>query len=104
MNSAHDPLLLDHVPIIGSIFGFLLLSVAITMKSDELKKVGLWFCMIIALASIPVYLTSELTEQFVRRNSDLLESIIEQLESSAMVSLIAIECLGLASVVGILLL
>ncbi len=54
MNYAHVHLLLNHLPVVGALFGLLLLVVAILHNSGELKKAGLWIFVILALISIPI--------------------------------------------------
>ena len=56
MTAAHVHLLLNHIPILGSIFGLLLLCYGMLRKSDEIKKTSLGIFVITALLTIPVYL------------------------------------------------
>jgi len=41
MNWAHVHLLLNHLPVVGTFFGVLLLLLALLRKSEELKRVSL---------------------------------------------------------------
>ena len=41
MNWAHVHLMLSHLPVVGTIFGVLLLLLALLRKSEELKRVSL---------------------------------------------------------------
>jgi hypothetical protein len=58
VSAVHIHLLLNHIPILGSIFGLLLLLYAILRRSDEIKKACFGVFVITALITIPVYLTA----------------------------------------------
>ncbi|MCI0564610.1 MAG: hypothetical protein MN733_39585, partial [Nitrososphaera sp.] len=66
MNLAHVHLLLNHFPVIGTVFGFLFLAYAMAKKSEELKKVSLGIFVLIALIALPVYFTGEPAEEVVK--------------------------------------
>jgi hypothetical protein len=57
--------LLNHVPVIVTGLGLLLLLVAFARKSDELKKVTLALFVLIALVTVPVYLTGDSPAEMV---------------------------------------
>lgn len=101
MNWAHIHLMINHFPVIGVIFGFLLLVAAMVKKSEELKKVSLGIFIIMALIAIPVYLTGEPAEEMVEDLVGVSESIIEQHEEMALISLIAVILLGVTAAVGL---
>ena len=101
MNWAHIHLMINHFPVIGVIFGFLLLVAAMAKKSEELKKVSLGIFIIMALIAIPVYLTGEPAEEMVEDLAGVSESIIEQHEEMALISLIAVILLGVTATVGL---
>lgn len=103
MNYAYVHLLLVHVPVIGTVFGALLLFVAIARRSEELKKVSLGVFVVIALITIPVYFTGEPAEELVENLPGVSESIIDQHEEAGLVSLVVIEILGAISLGGLFL-
>ncbi len=101
MNLAHIHLMLNHFPVVGVVFGFLLLLVSLLKKSEELKKVSLWVLVIVSLIALPVYLTGEPSEEMVEDLAGVSESIIEQHEDIALISLIAVILLGVTATVGL---
>lgn len=104
MNWAHLHLLLNHIPVVGALFGVLLLFISLALKSNELKKATLILFAIIALFSIPVFLTGEPAEGMVEHLDGVSESLIERHEESALVSLVTVELLGIVSLAGLFLL
>ena len=59
MNIAHLHLLLNHFPILGSIFGTVILGVGLLLKRTDMKRIGLAFFIFAGLAIIPVVLTGD---------------------------------------------
>ena len=103
MSWVHLHLLLNHVPVMGTFIGLLLLLVAFVRKSEELKKVTLAFFVLIALVTIPVYFTGEPAEELIENIPGISEAVIERHEDAAIFSLIAVEVVGLVALVGLLL-
>ena len=65
MDWTHFHLMMNHVPVLGSIFGFVLLAWGMLRGSTEIKKVALTILVLTALFAIPVYLTGEPAEETV---------------------------------------
>lgn len=103
MDAVHIHLLLNHIPVLGSIFGVPLLGYALLRKSDELKQLALAILVFTALVAIPVYLTGEPAEDAVENLAGVSEAIIEQHEDGAKVSLILSIITGALSLAGIVL-
>lgn len=103
MSWGHLHLLLNHVPVIGTLLGLLLLLVAFVRKSEELKKVTLGLLVLIALVTVPVYLTGEPAEEMVENIPGVSEVMIERHENAALFSLIAVEVGGITALAGLLL-
>jgi len=103
MSWGHLHLLLNHVPVIGTLLGLLLLLVAFGRKNEELKKVTLGLFVLIALVTVPVYLTGEPAEEMVENIPGVSEAMIEQHENAALFSLIAVEVGGIIALAGLLL-
>lgn len=101
MNLAHIHLILNHFPVIGMVFGFLLLAFAMVKKSEELKRVSLGVFIIIALLALPVYFTGEPAAKVIEHLPGVTESVIEEHEEAALITLIAIEILGLTALGGL---
>ncbi|MBI4482961.1 MAG: hypothetical protein HY652_08740 [Acidobacteria bacterium] len=103
MNPAYVHLWLNHFPVLGTVFGFLLLVVAVVKKSEELKKVSLSALILTAMLAIPTYLTGESAEEVVEHLPGVTEEHIEQHEESALASLVAVEILGVIALGGLFL-
>ena len=95
MDAAHFHLMLNHVPVIGSVFGMLLLGAALLRKSQELLKASLAVFVVCAAVAVPVYLTGEPAEHLVEHLPGLTKPEIEQHEESAEAAFIAILVLGI---------
>ena len=103
MNGAQLHLLLNHFPILGTLFGLLVLAAGLWKKSEDLQKAALVCFLLVGLLDIPTYLTGEPAEEVVEHLPEASEQIIEEHEDSALVSLIALELLAAASLIGLLL-
>lgn len=103
MDAAHMHLLLNHIPVIGTAVGLFLLAWGLWRTSDELKKVSLSIFIISAVIAIPTYLTGESAEELVEHLSGVSESLIERHEDAAVLAVAALELLGLAAAVTLVL-
>ena len=101
MNSAHAHLLLNHLPVLGSAFGVLLLLFAFARKSDEIKRVALGVFVFAALTAVPVYLTGEPAEDIVERLPGIYKPMIEEHEEAAEGAAAALGVLGVMSLAGL---
>lgn len=102
MTSAHWHLLLNHVPVLGTIFAALLLIVALILRNRTLVRTSLAVFVIAALVTVPVYLTGEGAEEAIEGGPGIAaESVIEQHESMGLIALIAVAVLGLLALVAL---
>jgi uncharacterized membrane protein len=58
-SGAHLHLILNHLPVVGSFFAFLLLAWGYLRRSDDIKRAALGSAVAVALVTIPTYLTGE---------------------------------------------
>ena len=103
MSWGHVHLLLNHVPVIGTLLALLLLLVAFVRKSEELKKVTLGLFVLIALVTVPVYLTGDSAQEMVENIPGVSKPMIERHEDAALFSLISVEVAGVIALAGLLL-
>ena len=94
MNPAYVHLMLNHVSIIGSLFGLVLLAVAMVRNSRELITVSLACFASVAIISIPVYFTGQPAEEAIEHLAGISEEVTEQHEEAAQFAFTAIECVG----------
>ena len=95
--------MLNHAPVLGTIFGLGLLLFGTWRKSEELKKTALGVFVVITLLTVPVYLTGEPAENLVKALPGVSKPIMEQHEEAATAAFIGIIVLGLAAAGGLLL-
>lgn len=103
MDGAHIHLLLNHIPILGSIFATPLFAYALIRQSDELKRLSLVILFLTALVTIPVFLSGEPAEEIVEKLAGVNEPIIKQHEDSAKLSLAFVLVTGVLSLIGMVL-
>ena len=90
----HLHLMISHIPVIGILLLLPLLLIALWRRSDELSKISLGGIVVVALASVAVYLTGEPTEEGVENLSGISKAMIERHESIALVSTVVLALLG----------
>lgn len=97
MNSSQIHLALNHVPLFFSIIGGLILIYGFIRKNDSIKMLSLYFMIVAALFTIPVYLTGEGTEEMIEKLPGVSEGMIEEHEEMAKIGLIIIIITGIAA-------
>jgi len=103
MNAPHLHLLLNHVPVLGTAFGFGLLAFGMWRKSSELQKAALGVFVFAALLAVPTYLTGEPAEDIVESLPGVAKVFIEQHENAASIALTGIVVLGVVALLGLFL-
>jgi hypothetical protein len=103
MNWAHVHLMLSHLPVVGTIFGVLLLLLALLRKSEELKRVSLGIFVLTALLAPPVYFTGEPAEKVVEHLPGVAEPLIERHENAALFALLMAGGAGAVALAGLIL-
>ncbi len=101
MTGAHLHLLLTHIPVVGLVFGVLVLGYAWFRKSDEATRIGMGIFVLSGLAAVAVYLTGEAAEEAVEGLADVSHALVEQHEEAALAALIATVALGAVSLLGL---
>lgn len=92
MDQAHLHLVLNHFPILGTLFGSILLIVGAFKKSRTLQKAALLTLVGVALFTLPAYYTGEAaehaTEHMIGSSHDMLEEHEELAEKGLVVALV----------------
>ncbi len=83
MDATHLHLALAHFPIIGTIIGAAILAYGQIFKNIEIQKVALATFIVMALLTIPVFLTGEESEETVEHLAGIPEQLIENHEELA---------------------
>ena len=101
MDAAHIHLLLNHIPILGTLFGLLLLLYGMLKRSYEIEKASFGVFVITALITIPVFLTGGGAAGIVHNLPGVSTEIIGRHASAATMTIIAIEILGVAALLAL---
>ena len=101
MNWSHVHLLLNHVPVLGTIFGLALIAWGLWRRDQAIQRVALATFAIAALVAIPVYLTGEPAKEVVEHLAGTAESAIETHEDAGLLALVGVELLGAIALAGI---
>ncbi|MFN7930605.1 MAG: hypothetical protein U0Y68_22320 [Blastocatellia bacterium] len=103
MNPVHWHLLLNHLPVIGTILGVLLLAWGTIRKSEEVTQASLGLLVIAAVLAIPTFLTGEPAEEVAEHLPGVTKAIIERHEDIARIALILTELTGVIALTGLFL-
>ncbi|MBC6605785.1 hypothetical protein H8B13_03050 [Hymenobacter sp. BT188] len=104
MNGAHLHLLLNHLPILGSLFGFVLLLVALVSRQPLLVRAGLITLLVAAALAILANLTGEGAEEVVEQYPGVTRTLIHEHEEAAELAMWALEFIGALALTSLLLL
>jgi uncharacterized membrane protein len=99
MNGAHLHLLLNHVPVLGTVFGVLLLGFSLWRKNDVLTKAALTVLVLVAGGAAFAYLTGEPAEGVLKGIPGVSLAPIEPHEELAGVALWASVITGVIALV-----
>lgn len=101
MNGAHLHLLVNHVPVLGLVFGLALLAAALFRRSTELTRASLVVFVLAGIAGIVVYLTGEPAEDTVEKVAGITEGLIGRHEDAALAATIGSGVLGAWALFGL---
>jgi len=65
-NAAHWHLVLNHLPVVGSLAALLLLAWAWVKNTDDLKRTAVASLVLVALVTLPAFLTGEPSERYLK--------------------------------------
>jgi uncharacterized membrane protein len=101
MNQTHIHLLINHLPVFGSILGAFVLFYGIRKKSDVTITASYYLLVIASIGSAVAYFTGEAAEETVENLQGISEAMIEQHEDASVFAFIALLASGLLSVYGL---
>jgi uncharacterized membrane protein len=104
INGAHLHLMMNHFPVVGIMGALLLLVYARIRNSEEVKMVSLGIFVLLALITIPVYISGGFAEDAVNKLSGVTEKYISRHADFALYALILMEALGILALTGLVLL
>jgi uncharacterized membrane protein len=97
MTAAHLHLLLNHIPVLGTFFGLILLFLGLTKRSKTLQIAGLATFFIVGLVTIPAYLTGEAAEHATEHLSGSSHDMLHEHEELGLYGFIISLILGMIS-------
>ena len=101
MNQTHLHLLVNHLPIFGSVFAAFVLAYGLWAKSNSTKMAAYYLLIISAVGAGIAYLTGEAAEESVENIAGVSHDIIEQHEEFSLFALLALIAAGLISLIGL---
>jgi uncharacterized membrane protein len=102
MNEAHLHLILNHTPILGSLFGLLVLAAGVIRKNPTVIRVGLYTLLGAALLAVPTQLTGEGAEKVAERLPGVTSRLIRVHEEAAELAFWALELTGAVALLATL--
>jgi uncharacterized membrane protein len=101
MNDAHLHMLVNHFPIVGTIFGLGILIVAIVLNNSTAKNIAYSIFIVAALFAFFSMYTGEGAEEIVEDMPNIGHQIIHEHEEIAEKLAIGLYLLGIVSILGI---
>jgi uncharacterized membrane protein len=89
MSAAHFHLMLNHIPLLGLVFGVALLAYGLWRGGEDVQKASLGLLAVAGLSAIAVYLTGEPAEEVVEGLAGVSHDAIEAHEEWGWYALIA---------------
>ncbi len=99
MESVHIHLVLNHIPILGSFFGLCLFTYGVLFKNISIKNAGLVTFIVVAILTIPAYLSGGGAEEQLEKMPGIHGSIIHDHEEIAEIAFLMMGILGIISLV-----
>jgi hypothetical protein len=101
MYLAHIHLLLNHWPIIGSFIALGLFLVSLVANSDDLKQASLALFALIALVTIPTYMSGSLAQEVIKESPGVSKALIQTHQGAALLAFLFMEITGAVALVGL---
>jgi len=101
MNLANLHMLLNHLPILGTLITLGVFVVALIGNKDDLKHACLTLFAFIALAAIPAYLSGPGAQAAIQESPDVSMAMIEAHQGAALLAFIFMELTGAAAILSL---
>jgi uncharacterized membrane protein len=100
VNYAHLHLLLNHIPVIGSIIGLGLLLISFFGKNQDLRRASYIIFAAVALFTIPAFLSGFGAQQMIK-GAGISDELVRRHESSALLSIWFMMITGTLALIGL---
>ena len=97
MNLAHLHLILNHVPTVGSAAALGLLILGYARRNDHLKHVGLELLFVIAVLTLPVYVSGVAAHRELKEVKEVSDDAIRVHQDAALIGFTVMEFAGFAA-------
>jgi uncharacterized membrane protein len=94
MNLAHLHIVLNHVPVLGTVLALALLILSIVKKNESWNKLSLQILVVMALLVLPTYLSGNAAQWLIQKQEVPQPGLIETHENSAMITLFLMTITG----------
>jgi hypothetical protein len=101
LNLPHVHLLLNHLPIIGTFIAFGLFLVSLIGKRNDLRQASLALFALLALLSIPTYMSGDAAHEALKDSPDLSKDLIETHQGAAFLAFVFMEITGGLALIGL---
>lgn len=102
MNAAHLHLLVNHFPVVGSIFGAAFFLIALFKRNELLIKSSLWILLAVAATAALAYATGDPAKEFISGLPGVNSNTVTAHEEMADKAFVAAMVMGLFAYVGLL--
>lgn len=99
MESSYIHLLINHFPVIGMFFLIPLLIYGMVKRNEQVNNFALTGLIVLALLTIPVFLSGEIAEEAVEHMQGIEHDVIEEHEEAGELAMWAMQVLNLLAVV-----
>jgi len=101
VNFAHLHLLLNHIPVIGTILAFGLFLTSFFGKNDDLRRSSFVVFAAVALLTIPAFVSGFGAQSNIRGQAGVSDALMERHEGAAMLSFWFMEITGALALAGL---
>ena len=101
LNVVHVHLIANHVPTVGLVVALSLLLVAFTKKDEELKRITLGVFFVIALLTLPIYISGSAADIAIKDRPDISAATVRAHKDVALVAFALMGVVGAASWFGL---
>jgi uncharacterized membrane protein len=103
LNPAHLHIMLNHVPLFGSLFAALLIAWGLLRKSEDVLRLGLALAFVVGIATWGVQLTGEPAEEVIENLAGVSRRMIHAHEEAAEWATYIIAAAGVIALLALLL-
>ena len=103
MDWIHLHLALNHVPVLGTLIVCLLLLTAVIKREENLKRLSLWWTVVLMLIAIPIKFTGDFAAEKAEQEPWMLTTFVKAHEEAADQATTGIFLMGIAAAVALVL-